>query len=44
MFGVSGRTGLIAMCFIGAFGFVAEDRVQQCRLREGFKRVSGDGQ
>ncbi len=40
--GTTTKTGLIAMFFMGAFGYVLEESMQTCRLREGFKRVGVD--
>ena len=40
--GTSTKTGLIAMCFMGAFGFVVEDKMHACRMKEGYKRVGAD--
>ena len=40
--GATTKTGLIAMCFMGAFGFVLEDKMQDCRMKEGYKRVGAD--
>jgi hypothetical protein len=40
--GPTTKAGLIGMCFMGAFGFVIEDSMQECRMREGYKRVGAD--
>ena len=37
--GPSGKTAFILSGFVGAFYFVAENQLYECKWREGYKRV-----